>query len=160
MPTGYRPLLLLAFALLTTACASSSSYTARTYQSGQVQQAMKVKVGTVISVKEVDIQLKTGNAGAGTGAATGAVSGAIVGASTNRVGQGVIGAVAGAVIGGVTGAIVDRVGRTASGYEIVYRLDGSNDTLALVQEKDEHVFRAGDRIRLIEGQFTVRAQPL
>ena len=71
-----------------------------------------------------------------------------------------VGMVAGAVIGGVAGAIADNVGKTANAYEILYQVDGTQDVLALVQEKDDHRFKAGDRIRLIEGQFTVRAQPL
>lgn len=160
MNTMIRNVMLICTAVLATACASSNNYTAKTYQTGQVQQAMKVKLATVISVKEVDIQLKTGNAGTGLGAATGGAAGAIVGASTHRVGDGLAGAVAGAVIGGVAGAIADSVGRTARGYEILYRPDGSDETLALVQQKDDHHFKAGDRIRLIEGQFTIRAQPL
>ncbi len=149
----------IAIALMATACASNS-YTAKTYQTGQVQQAMKVKIATVISVKEVEIQKKTGNSGTAIGASTGGVSGAMVGSSTHNVGNGIVGAVAGAVIGGVAGAIADNIGKTATAYEILYRVDGSQDVLALVQEKDDHEFKTGDRIRLIEGQFTVRAQPL
>mgnify|MGYP000084116064 CR=1 FL=1 len=156
---SYKTPLALALAAALTACASPS-YTAKTYQTGQVQQAMKVKSATIVSVKEVEIQKKTGNAGAGVGAATGGVSGAMVGSSTNSVGNGLVGMVAGAVIGGVAGAIADNVGKTANAYEILYQVDGTQDVLALVQEKDDHRFKAGDRIRLIEGQFTVRAQPL
>ena len=105
---SYKTPLALALAAALTACASPS-YTAKTYQTGQVQQAMKVKSATIVSVKEVEIQKKTGNAGAGVGAATGGVSGAMVGSSTNSVGNGLVGMVAGAVIGGVAGGITGGI---------------------------------------------------
>lgn len=142
------------------AACSTINYNAKTYQVGQVQQQMKVKVGTVVEIREVEIVKKNTNAGTGTGTVVGSVAGSMAGLSSNSTGQGIAGALAGALVGGVVGGVADSVGRTATGLEILYTLDGSPDVLALVQEKGEDTFKVGDRVRLLEGSFASRLVPL
>ena len=123
-----------------------------TYQTGQVQQSMKVKLATVIDVREVDIESKTTGTGAMAGGAAGAV--AATGVDTRH---GLIAGVAGAVVGGVAGDLAEKSLARKTGIEVIYRVDGASDVEALVQEKDEQDLKPGDRIRLIQGQFAVRA---
>ena len=142
-------------ALVLAGCASSQK--AGVYQTGQVQSKMKVVLATVVDVREVEIEATPTGAGATGGAAAGAVAGAGMG----QGGQGrtaIVGAVAGAVVGGVAGTVAEKAFNSKKGIEIIYRPDGSKDALALVQEKDDqNVIVAGDRVRILEGQFNVRA---
>ncbi len=148
-----NPILTAAVAALVLAgCASSQK--AGVYQTGQVQSKMKVVLATVVDVREVEIEATP----TGAGGTAGAVSGAVVGSGGGIGKNAVVGAVAGAVVGGVVGTVAEKAFNAKKGIEIIYRPDGSKEALALVQEKDDqNVIVAGDRIRLLEGQFNVRA---
>lgn len=142
-------------ALVLAGCASSQK--AGVYQTGQVQSKMRVVLATVVDVREVEIEATP----TGAGATGGAVAGAVAGAGMGQGGQGrtaIVGAVAGAVVGGVAGTVAEKAFNSKKGIEIIYRPDGSKDALALVQEKDDqNGIVAGDRVRILEGQFNVRA---
>ena len=145
-------LLLLAASLTLAGCASSQK--AGVYQTGQVQTKMKVVLATVIDVREVDIEATPTGGGTGAGAAAGAVIGSGSGSGKGAV----VGAIGGAVVGGVAGTLAERAVNSKKGIEIIYRPEGSTDALALVQEKDEaNDIRPGDRVRILESQFNVRA---
>lgn len=134
-----------------TGCASS--YKPGVYQGSQVQQQMKVTLATVVSVREVEIEHRPTGAGASAGAAAGGVLGA-----TNMDSRGgIVTSIAGAVIGGVVGNVAEKAANQKVGVEITYRVDGSQDMMALVQEKDETVFKPGDHIRIMSGSFSARA---
>ena len=147
--------LLIGAAAFLTGCASQK---ASVYQTGSVQQQMKVKLATVIDVREVEIEAKS----TGTGATAGAAAGAVIGAGgtgplpMNSSKSGIVTAVAGAVVGGVVGGVAEKIASGKKGQEIIYRIDGSQDTMALVQELDDDPLRPGDRVRLIEGSFAAR----
>lgn len=142
-------------ALVLGGCASSQK--AGVYQTGQVQAKMKVVLATVIDVREVDIEATPTGAGSSAGAAAGAVAGAGMGQG-NQYRTSLVGAVAGAVVGGVAGTLSEKALNGKRGVELIYQPDGTKEALALVQEKDEqNVIVAGDRIRILEGQFNVRA---
>ena len=151
MKAGMLALAMLAVVGLS-GCASS--YKPGVYQAGQVQQKMKVVMATVDSVREVEIEAKP----SGAGAAAGAGIGGVAGMGSPGTHSGVIGSIAGAVVGGIAGHIAEKAVNQKTGVEIVYRPDGGNDLLALVQEKDEAVqFKKGDRVRIMEGSFSARA---
>lgn len=146
-------LLALGFAAMLAGCASSQKQ--NVYQSGQVQQSMKVDIATVIAVREVEIEARPQGVGSTAGATAGAA------AATNLdTRHGLVAGIAGAVIGGVVGTMAEKAANSKSGVELVYRVDGGKDTEALVQEKDGVEYRAGDRVRLIRGSFSVRAVKL
>lgn len=146
--------LILFSVLIATGCASS--HKPNVYQSGQVQAPMRVRLATVIDTKIVEIEGRQTGVGASSGAAAGAVIG---GRSGSR--HGIIGGIAGAVVGGVAGTVVEKAASGKQGIEILYRLDGSDEIMALVQELDpENPIKAGDRVRITEGSFTARAIPL
>lgn len=151
---------LVAIALIGVAAAASgcaSSQKAGVYQTGQVQQKLKVVLATVIDVREVAIEATPTGAGASVGMAAGAVAGATTGHGTGNIAS----TVAGAAIGGVAGTVTEKLLSSTKGVEILYQPDGTTETLALVQEKDEqNVIGKGDHVRIIEGQFSVRAVKL
>lgn len=141
--------------LLTVLAGCASSYKPSTYQAGQVQQQMRVKLATVVDIREVDIEMKS----TGTGAAVGASAAAVAASNSYyRGGSSVAAGIAGVVIGGLVGAATEKSVNTKKGIEILYRLDGTTDLLALVQEQEsDNPIQVGDRIRIIEGSFAARA---
>jgi outer membrane lipoprotein SlyB len=139
---------MLAVILALSGCASS--YKPSVYQGGQAQQAMRVKLATVVEVREVEIAARNTGTGATTGAAIGGVAGAYSGGR-----GGIVSSIAGALVGGVIGNAVEKGVNAAKGVEITYRLDGSNELMALVQEQDEtNLITAGDRVKIVEGATT------
>ncbi len=143
-----RIVALAVLGLVLTGCAAN--YKSSSYQGGQVQQAMKVKLATVLEIRDVEIQAQNSGTGATVGAAIGGTAGAY---SSNR--SGVVSSIAGALLGGVVGNAAEKAINAKTGIEITYRLDGSNDIMALVQEKDESdPIQVGDRIKIVEGSTT------
>lgn len=140
----------LVLLVLTTGCASSLKQ--NSYQTGAVQQKMKVTLATVIDVREVDIEVRPSGAGASAGTAAGGVIGGGYGGNRGSIVSGI----AGAVIGGVAGTLADKAVNAKKGQEIVFKIDGTNETQALVQEVDDDPIRVGDRVRLMEGSFSAR----
>lgn len=142
---------LVAVALLA-GCAGSQK--ASTFQTGQVQQQMKVSYARVLEVRVVDIDARPSGAGSAAGAAIGGVAGSTMGQGRGSV----VGAIGGAVLGGVLGTMADRSANSKKGVEIVYQPENSNETLALVQEvDDENPIQRGDRIRIMQSYNSVRA---
>jgi len=143
---------LTAFAiiLLTTGCASSMKQSS--YQTGAVQQKMRVTLATVLDVREVDIEVKA----SGAGAAAGTAAGAVMAGNNSGSNRGIVSGIAGALVGGIAGTLADKAANAKKGQEIVYRIDGTNETQALVQEVDDDPIRVGDRVRLMEGSFSAR----
>lgn len=139
---------ILAIALLVTGCATSQKQ--NVYQTGAVQQQMRVKLATVIDAREVDIEVRP----TGVGASAGTAAGSVLAAGYGR--GGVVEGIAGAVVGGVAGHMIEKGVNAKKGQEIIYQVDGSQDTLAIVQEIDDTPLKAGDRVRLIEGSFSAR----
>jgi len=129
-----------------------TSYKAKTYQSNQAMQSMRVKYAVVLEIREVDIQGQS----TGTGSSSGAALGGIAGFGGSSRG-GIAGAVAGAVVGGVAGAVAEKSLQNKTGIEITYRLE-NGEVMALVQEQDsDNPISVGDRIRIMEGSFSSRA---
>lgn len=137
-----------AIALLS-GCATSSRHDS--YQAGLVQQSMKVKLATVVHVRDVAIEARPTSVGSTVGTITGAV------VSTRQGRGGVVLGIAGAVVGGLIGAVAEKAVSGRSGIEITYELDGSRESEALVQEKDGQELSPGDRIKVISSATATRA---
>ncbi len=150
----YRIIVSLIAAVMLSGCIGMSQKQ-NVYQTGQVQQAMKVKIATVIDVREVAIEAKP----SGAGAMAGGAAGGLLAAGVDSRGGAVAG-IAGAVAGGLAGTVAEKALSAKTGVEIVYQIDGSTEVEALVQEKDDQIITPGDRIRLIQGSFAVRAVKL
>lgn len=138
-----KKILVLALsAVILAGCASSRS--GEVYSRDQARREMTVRMATVESVREV--QLEGTRSGVGT-VAGGAVGG-IAGASMGRGRGEVIGAVIGAVAGGVAGSALEQGTTRKRGVELTVRLDDGK-IIAVVQEDDPALYRVGDRVRVL-----------
>lgn len=117
----------------------------RTVPIGQANVLQRAELGTVTSVRQVNIE--------GTKGQIGMYGGGLMGAAAASGGRGVGGAVVqatGAVVGAVAGQAVEEVATRKRAQEITIRLDdGSNVTVT--QESATGLFMDGDRVRVING---------
>lgn len=130
-------------ALALTGCATQQR-SASVYRAGEAQREQLVRMATVESIREV--QIDRGQTGVGTGA--GAVIGGVAGSSVGSGRGSVIGAVAGAVVGGIAGQAIEDSSSLRAALELTVRLD-NGELRAIVQETDGQQFRPGDRVRLV-----------
>lgn len=139
--------LLLAVAALS-GCASGLS--GSTYTRDQARQVQDVRMATVESVREVQIE--------GTKTAIGTTAGAIVGGiGGSNVGGGkgsAVGAVLGTVAGGVVGSAIEEGATRQTATEITVKFDDGR-MIAVTQAGDEK-FQPGDRVRVLSGDGVTR----
>lgn len=117
----------------------------RTVPIGQANVLQRAELGTVTSVREVNIEGQKGQIGM--------YGGGLVGAAAASGGRGVSGAVVqatGAVVGAVTGQAVEEVATRKRAQEITIRLDDGN-TVTVTQDSSTGLFMDGDRVRVING---------
>jgi outer membrane lipoprotein SlyB len=134
-------------------CAPSPS--ANSFAAQESMREVQVRMGTVQSVRPVEIRAETTRVGAVTGAVIGGALGSMIG--SNTAGN-IAGAAGGAAAGGAVGNAAGR-GRSTPGLEIIIALDdGAYDGayIAVVQPGDPRDFRAGDRIRVSGSGANVR----
>jgi outer membrane lipoprotein SlyB len=129
--------------LVLAGCATQQR-SASVYRAGETQREQIVRMATIESLREV--QIDRGQTGVGTGA--GAVIGGVAGSGIGGGRGSVVGAVAGAVVGGIVGQAVEGGSSLRPGLEITVRLD-SGELRAIVQEADGQKFMPGDRVRLL-----------
>jgi outer membrane lipoprotein SlyB len=134
---------LIVVALMTTGCASGLG--SGDYERSDARRAYEVKMGTVVSVRNVQI----GGSKSGVGTAAGAVVGGVAGSSMGEGKGSVVGAVLGAVVGGVAGSVVEKGVTKKPGLELTVRLD-SGRTIAVVQEDTGESFQVGDQVRVLD----------
>jgi outer membrane lipoprotein SlyB len=117
----------------------------RTVPIGQANVLQRAELGTVTSVREVNIEGQKGQIGM--------YGGGLVGAAAASGGRGVSGAVVqatGAVVGAVAGQAVEEVATRKRAQEITIRLDDGN-TVTVTQDTSTGLFMDGDRVRVING---------
>jgi outer membrane lipoprotein SlyB len=134
---------LILLALVATGCASGLG--SGDYERRDARRVYEVKMGTVESVRNVQIE----GSKSGVGTATGAVVGGVAGSNIGQGKGAIVGAVLGAVAGGMAGKAIEEHGTKKNGLELTVRLD-SGRTIAIVQEDTGESFRVGDRVRLLE----------
>lgn len=138
----FRFCFILALGLITfSACAPSRS--GQIYTRDQALQEMRVYYGTVLEVRDVQIEGTQSGLGAVAGGVTGGVLGSMVGGGRGRIVGGVVGALGGAA----GGALAEEAVTRKNGLEITVEMD-NGEILSVVQEADA-AFRVGDRIRLL-----------
>jgi outer membrane lipoprotein SlyB len=133
-----------AVVILALAGCATQQRSASVYRAGETQREQIVRMATIESLREV--QIDRGQTGVGTGA--GAVIGGVAGSGIGGGRGSVVGAVAGAVVGGIVGQAVEGGSSLRPGLEITVRLD-SGELRAIVQEADGQKFMPGDRVRLL-----------
>jgi outer membrane lipoprotein SlyB len=133
-----------------TACAPPSN-TNTTFSSAAVGRTASVSRGTILSMREVQIDGSGGGPGIGglAGAAAGGVAGSFIGGDTR---SNILGALGGALIGGLAGnAVQNQVGR-GTATEFIIQEDGGG-TIAVVQSNEDR-FVPGERVLIIRGDRT------
>ena len=121
------------------------------YSRSQVRGEQSVRLGTVETVRDVQIDAPREGGGTLIGAALGGIGGSTVGGGNKA---NAAGAIAGAVLGGIVGQAVEKSNGERKGVEVTVRLEGGK-LVAITQEKDEE-FRVGDRVRILSGQGATR----
>jgi outer membrane lipoprotein SlyB len=130
------------------ACASSNS--GSVYSRDEARKTQTVKTGVVESVRSVKLEGTKSPVGTIAGGAVGGVAGSSIGGGRGSVIATIIGALAGGLLGSAAEEGITR----KDAFEITVKLDGGG-MVAVVQEADE-VFKAGDRVRLVENGETTR----
>ena len=136
-------LLLAGMTAAVTGCTFPSSR--RTIPAGQANVLQRAELGTVTSVREVNIEGQKGQLGM--------YGGGLIGAAAGSGGRGVGGAVVqatSAVAGAVAGQAVEEVATRKRAQEITIRLDDGS-TVTVTQESSTGLFMDGDRVRVING---------
>lgn len=143
-----RRLLIVCMLVAATACVTSKS--SAVYSRQQTQRAYTVYNATVLELRVVEIEGKSGRVGT--------LGGAWIGSTAARsAGDGHGSSVLGAV-GGVAGAIIGRGAErelTANeGFEIILKLD--NDEIVAVVQGADVVFTVGERVRVLRDGASAR----
>ena len=136
-------LVLGGFSVVLAGCTFPS--TRRTVPIGQANVLQRAEVGTVTSVREVNIEGQKSNLGM--------YGGGIIGGAAGSGGRGVGGAVVqatSAVAGAVVGQAVEEVATRKRAQEITIRLDDGS-TVSVTQEVSTGLFMDGDRVKVLNG---------
>ncbi|MFO1428828.1 MAG: hypothetical protein U1F76_01600 [Candidatus Competibacteraceae bacterium] len=142
LKTGRLMLVALLMGGLAGGCASSPSGSA--YPRSETRTAQQVQLGTVVSVRNVQIEGTKSNIGTGVGAAAGGIGGSYLG----KGGRGTaLGALGGAVAGGLLGAAAEEGFTRQPGLQITVRLDNGQMT-AITQGADE-AFAPDERVQVL-----------
>ena len=132
----------LSTVLLLSGCASSLN--GSTYSRADARAVQTVRMGTIESLRPVQIEGTRTPIGAIAGAAVGGIAGSGVGGGRGSS----IATVLGGVAGGMAGAAAEEGLTRSQGVEITVREDDGN-LRAYVQEVDPaQQFRVGDRVRI------------
>lgn len=141
-----RPLLIAAFtacALAVSGCASNLS--GSSYSRADARAVQTVRMGTVESLRAVQIEGTKTPIGTLAGAAVGGIAGSGIGGGRGQA----IATILGGVAGGAAGSAVEEGITRSQGVEIVVRED-DGISRAYVQAVDpSQVFRVGDRVRIM-----------
>lgn len=144
-------MLVISACLLLSACVTGLQ--GDTYSQSDARKVQKVQYATVEDIRMVVIEGKQSGVGAVAGGVVGGIAGNSVGGGSGSS----IASVAGALAGGVLGNKAEEASSRKQGIELVVRLDGSGETIAVVQEYDEkEVFHPGDSVRLMTVNGTTR----
>ncbi len=135
-------LVLIVCSVVLAGCATSRS--GEVYSRDQTRREMNVRMGTVESVREIQLEGTRSGVGTVAGGAVGGVAGSSMGKGRGEI----IGAVIGAVAGGLAGSAIEQGATRKQGVELTVRLDDGK-TIAVVQEDDPALYRIGDRVRVL-----------
>ncbi|MBB3893290.1 outer membrane lipoprotein SlyB [Phenylobacterium haematophilum] len=138
----YLALPLFASAALLGACTPQPS--PNSYSRAETMRPQTVELGTLQSIRPVNIRPGETRLGMATGAVLGGIAGSQIGGGTAA---NVAGGVAGAVAGGALGSALQGSQNTA-GLELTVKLD-SGRMIAIVQPGGPNDFRVGDRVRVV-----------
>lgn len=150
-----RPTLLLAAlfttsTLVLTGCASNLS--GSSYSRADARAVQNVRMGTIESLRPVQIEGTKTPIGAGAGAVIGGIGGSSVGGGRGSA----VAAVIGAVAGGMLGAAAEEGLTRTQGVEITVREDDGSLRAYVQEVQPNEIFRVGDRVRILTVNGTSR----
>lgn len=137
--------LLLPLALLTAGCADNIG--AGHYNTSAAGQVNRAQIGTVLSVRQVQVSDSDGQVGKLAGAAAGGVAGSMIGGGDTAH---ILGAIGGAVIGGIAGDAAQNQLSKQTGYEYTIQLD-QGGIVTIVQGSDV-ILRPGQKCMVLYGK--------
>ena len=141
--------LVLASALIT-GCASGLQ--GNVYTREEARKPQVVLMGTIESLRPVQIEGTKTNIGTGAGAIVGGIAGSSVGGGKGSY----VAAVIGAVAGGMAGAALEEGITRTQGVEITVREDSGQVRAYVQQVAEGEIFRVGDRVRILNLHGTAR----
>lgn len=144
----FRFPVLLTVAAVLSGCASRQS--GDVYSRNQVMQTQTVQMGTVQSVRNVQIE----GTKSGIGAVGGGIAGGVLGSTVGKGKGSTLAALGGAALGAVGGAVAEEKITKKNGLEITVQLD-SGSVIAVVQQADV-MFSVGERVRVLTSGGTTR----
>lgn len=126
------------------------------YNYNEVGKASMVNFGTVVAVREVDVQGQNTGAGAAIGAAGGGIAGNALSGGKATAG----GTLAGVVIGGVIGALAEQAAANRTAVEYTVTLEtGATVTIVQDHNEGEQAIVPGDRVMVQVSGGTQRVLP-
>lgn len=135
----------LLFASLTVVgCSNTDVYGGNVYRGDQAKEARSISYGTLVSVREVQIQPQDQSVlGTVGGGVLGGIAGSTVGGGRGQAIATVVGALAGSVIG----SKVEEKASQVTSLEMVIRKDDGQEIV--VVQKKEAGFVPGKRVRIV-----------
>ena len=130
----------------------TSNLSGDTYSRDEARRVQTVRLGTIESLRPVQIEGTKTPIGAGAGAVIGGIGGSSVGGGRGSA----VAAVIGAVAGGMLGAAAEEGLTRTQGVEITVREDDGSMRAYVQQVQENEVFRVGDRVRIMTVNGTSR----
>ena len=140
----------LSAVLLLSGCASNLN--GSTYSRADARAVQTVRLGTIESLRPVQIEGTKTPIGAGAGAVIGGIGGSSVGGGRGSA----VAAVIGAVAGGMLGAAAEEGLTRTQGVEITVREDDGSLRAYVQEVQPNEIFRVGDRVRILTVNGTSR----
>jgi len=120
------------------------------YGRSQVRGEQSVRLATVMSVRNVNIE----GTNSGLGTLAGAAVGGIAGNSAGRGNGNALATVAGAVVGGLAGSAIENGASKQTGVEVTVQFD--NGRLSAITQGADEAFKVGDRVMVTSGGGVTR----
>ena len=130
----------------------TSNLSGDTYSRDEARRVQTVRLGTIESLRPVQIEGTKTPIGAGAGAVIGGIGGSSVGGGRGSA----VAAVIGAVAGGMLGAAAEEGLTRTQGVEINVREDDGSLRAYVQEVQPNEIFRVGDRVRILTVNGTSR----
>ncbi|BBP79037.1 glycine zipper 2TM domain-containing protein [Pseudomonas gingeri NCPPB 3146 = LMG 5327] len=122
----------------------TNSLTGDSYSRDEARRVQTIRLGTIESLRPVQIEGSNSPIGAGAGAIVGGVGGSAIGGGRGSIVTAVIGAVA----GGVLGNMAEKGLTKTQGVEITVREDDGSLRAYVQEVAPNEIFRVGERVRI------------
>lgn len=146
-------LLVAAFSTMTVLLGGcTSSLSGDSYSREEARRVQTVRMGTIESLRPVQIEGTKTPIGAAAGAVVGGVGGSAIGGGRGSIVTAVIGAVAGGLIGSAAESGLTKT----QGVEITVREDDGGMRAYVQEVQPNQIFRVGQRVRIMTVDGTSR----